>query len=165
MFLGFFTASFLIGTLVVLDEKESLEIFDEFNRTIASINSLEIFFNNLSVGLPAFIPGFGPVWGLYSGWSTGVTFSAIISHSPDLENFSPLDLFYASSFGFLELVAYSIAMSRGAFLIFAFIQKSTKKSLIIWTLIEILIVIILLIIGGILESSLINSEPLSISDL
>ncbi len=42
MFLGFFTASFLIGTLTVLDEEESLAIFDEFNQTITDIDSLEI---------------------------------------------------------------------------------------------------------------------------
>ncbi len=164
MFLGFFTASFLIGTLTVLDEEESLAIFDEFNQTITDIDSLGIILNNLSVALPTFIPGFGPAWGLYSGWSTGVTFSAIISMSPTMTNFQPLDLFYASPFGFLELVAYSIGMSRGAFLIFAFVQKSPKKPLIIWSLIEISIAIILLIIGGVMESSMIE-HPLSIDDL
>lgn len=164
MFLGFFTVSFLIGTLSVLDEADALEIFNEFNQTITDIDSMDIFLNNLSVGLPTFIPGVGPVWGMYSGWSTGVTFSAIISMSPAMADFEPLDLFYASSFGFLELVAYSIGMSRGAFLIFAFIQKSPKKSLIIWTLIEISIVVILLIIGSIMESTMIE-HPLSIDDL
>jgi len=53
--------------------------------------------------------------------------------SPGLTDFQPLDLFYASPFGFLEIIAYSIGMSRGAFLIFAFIQKSPKKPLIIWS--------------------------------
>ena len=165
MFLGFFTASFLIGTLSILDEEDALEIFNEFNQTITDIDSIEIFLNNLSVGLPMFIPGVGPAWGLYSGWSTGVTFSAIISMSPEIANFQPLDLFYASSFGFLELVAYSIGMSRGAFLIFAFIQKSPKKSLIIWTSIEIFTAISLLVIGGLIESTMIGSNPLKIIDL
>jgi hypothetical protein len=165
MFLGFFTASFLIGTLSILDEEGALEIFNEFNQTIADIDSIGIFLNNLTVGLPMFIPGVGPAWGLYSGWSTGVTFSAIISMSPEMENFQPLDLFYASSFGFLELVAYSIGMSRGAFLIFAFIQKSPKKPLIIWTSIEIFTTISLLVIGGLIESSMIGSNPLTIIDL
>ena len=31
MFLGFFTISFLIGTLTELDEEDSLAIYDEFN--------------------------------------------------------------------------------------------------------------------------------------
>jgi len=157
--------SFLIGTLTVLDEEESLEIFNEFNETITDIGSLEIFLNNLSVGLPMFVPGVGPAWGLYSGWSTGVSFSAITLMSPELTDFQPLDLFYASSFGFLEIIAYSIGMSRGAFLIFAFIQKSPKKSVIIWSLIEILIAITLLAVGGLMESSMIDSEPLLINDL
>lgn len=165
MFLGFFTASFLIGTLTVLDEEESLAIFDEFNQTIADIGSLEIFLNNLSIGLPMFIPGAGPAWGMYSGWSTGVSFSAIVAMSPGLTDFQPLDIFYASFFGFLELIAYSLGMSRGAFLIFAFIQKSPKKPLIVWSLIEISIAIILLAVGGLMESSMIESDPLTIDDL
>ena len=165
MFMGFFTSSFLIGTLSVLDESDALEIFNEFNQTISDIDSTEIFLNNLTVGLPTFVPGVGPAWGLYSGWSTGVTFSAIISQSPEMADFQPLDLFYASSFGFLELVAYSLGMSRGAFLIFAFLQKSPKKPLIIWSLIEISAAILLLVIGGLIEVSLIESGPLSIGDL
>lgn len=165
VFLSIFTASFQVGALTVLDDDESLSIFNEFNQTIADIDSFEIILNNLYVELPMFIPGFGPAWGLYSGWSTGITFSAIVSMSPEMTNFKPLDIFYASPFGFLELVAYSIGMSRGAFLIFALIQKSHKKSLIIWTLIEILIAISLLIVGGVMESSMIEHEPLSIDDL
>jgi hypothetical protein len=156
VFLVFFTLSFQIGTSVVLDEEESLAIFNEFNQTIADIDSMGIFLNNLSVALPSFIPGFGPAWGLYSGWSTGVSFSAIISNSPELTDFQPLDIFYASPFGFLELVAYSIGMSRGAFLIIAFIQKSPRKPLIIWSLVEISIAIVLLVVGGVMESAMIE---------
>ena len=128
MFMGFFTVSFLIGTLAVLNQEDALSISNEFNQAITNADSLDIFLNNLSVGLPMFIPGFGPAWGLYSGWSTGVSFSAIVSMSPELTDSQPLDIFYASSFGFLELIAYSLGMSRGAFLIIAFIQKSPKKS-------------------------------------
>ena len=165
MFLGFFTASFLIGTLTILDESESLAIFDEFNQTITDVDFLDLFLNNLTVELPMFIPGVGPAWGLYSGWSTGVSFSAIISMSPDLTDFQPLDIFYTSTFGFLELIAYSIGMSRGAFLVFALIQKSPKKPLIVWSLIEISAAILLLVIGGLIEVSVIESSPLTVGDL
>jgi len=165
IFLGLFTAAFQVGTMTMLGEDDAQEIFDEFNEAISDIDSFGIFLNNLYVGLPMFIPGFGPAWGLYSGWSTGVSFSAIISMSPELSDFQPLDIFYASSFGFLEIVAYSIGMSRGAFLIFAFIKKSPKKPLILWSFMEISIVVALLIIGGVLESSIIESPSLTIDDL
>ena len=145
--------------------KKTLAIYDEFSQTIKEIDSMGIFFNNLNVGLPTFVPGFGPAWGLYSAWSTGVSFSAIISMSPNLTDFQPLDIFYASSFGFMEIIAYSIGMSRGAFLIFAFIEKSPKKSLIIWSLVEISIAIGLLMAGNILEYSMINSESIDIENL
>ena len=65
----------------------------------------------------------------------------------------------------MELIAYSIGMSRGAFLIFAFIEKSPKKPLIIWSLIEISIALSLLIIGSMIESSIMESESVSIKDL
>lgn len=164
MFLGFFTISFLVGTLTVLAEDDSKTIFDEFNQSMSEIDSIEIFLNNLTIGLPMFIPGVGPAWGLYSGWSTGVSFSAITSMSPALSDFQPLDIFYASPFGFLELVAYSLGMSRGTFLIVAFIQKSSKKPLAIWSSVEIAIAIILLLIGGLIEPSMIEST-LTIEDL
>ncbi len=132
---------------------------------MSQIDSFEIFLNNLSVGLPLFIPGAGPAWGLYSGWSTGVSFSAITSMSPGLTDFQPTDIFYGTSFRFIELIAYSLGMSRGAFLIVAIIQKSSKKPLVLWSLIEIAAAILLLGIGGVMESSIIGSEPLSIDDL
>jgi len=165
IFLGLFTTSFQIGSVTILNEEDAKEIFDEFSKSVSDVDFSGIFLNNLGVGLPMFIPGAGPIWGLYSGWSTGVSFSAIISMSPDLTNFQALDIFYASSFGFLEIVSYSIGMSRGAFLFFALIKRSPKKQLIIWTLLEISIVVILLAIGGMIESSMIEPQPLSIKDL
>jgi len=165
IFLGLFTASFQAGTMTVLDKEDALKIFNEFNETVTDIDFFGIFLNNLGVGLPMFVPGFGPAWGLYSGWSTGVSYSAIISMSPELNDFQALDIFYSSSFGFLEIVAYSVGMSRGAFLIFALIKKFPTKQLIIWSIIEISIVVILLVIGGILESSTTEPKPLSIDDL
>jgi len=62
VFLGFFTVSFQIGTSTVLDEEESLAIFNEFNQTITDIDSMGIFLNNLTIALPTFIPALGYLW-------------------------------------------------------------------------------------------------------
>ncbi len=151
IFVGLFTVSFQIGATTELSLDDSMEILADFQNTMEDIDSTDIFLNNLSIGLPSFIPGFGPVWGLYSGWSTGITLSGIYFMLPELSNSEPLDIFYASPFGFLELIAYSIGMSRGAFLVFSFVKRHSINSILKWTLVEIGIVVVLLGIGGALE--------------
>jgi len=142
--MGLFTISFQIGATTELSLEDSLAILDEFTNTMEDIDSAGIFLNNLSIGLPSFIPGIGPAWGLYAGWSTGITISGIYSMYPELSDSQPLDIFYASPFGFIELIAYSIGMSRGAFLVFSFVKHHSMKSILKWTIVEIGIVVALL---------------------
>jgi len=151
VFVGLFTASFQIGANTELSLEDSLAILYDMENTMENIDAMGIFFNNLSIGLPNFIPGFGPAWGLYSGWSTGVAVSGIWSMSPDLSDISPLVIFYATPFGFMELIAYSIGMSRGAFLIFSFVKRHSMKPILMWTGVEIGIVVALLAVGGVME--------------
>jgi len=155
VFVGLFTVSFQIGATTELSLDESLEILSNFENTIQDIDSVGIFLNNLSIGLPTFVPGLGPVWGLFSGWSTGITISGVWSMSPDMSDAIPLDIFYASPFGFLELIAYSIGMSRGAFLVFSFVKHHPINSILMWTLVEIAIAVALLAVGSIMEISMI----------
>jgi len=143
--------SFQIGSTTELSREDALELFADFVTAIENADSMSIFLNNLSIGLPNFIPGVGPIWGIYSGWSTGVALSAIVYLTPELSDFQPLDIFYATPFGFIELIAYSIGMSRGAFLIFSFVKRHSINSILKWTLVEIGIVVALLGIGGAVE--------------
>ena len=149
--MGLFTISFQIGSTTELSREDALELFADFATAVENADSMSIFLNNLSAGLPNFIPGVGPIWGIYTGWSTGVALSAIVSMTPDLADFQPLDIFYATPFGFIELIAYSIGMSRGAFLIFSFVKRHSINSILKWTLVEIGIVVALLVIGGAVE--------------
>ncbi len=151
VFVGLFTASFQIGSTTELEREDVLELYAGFIAALENADSTSIFLNNLTVGLPSFIPGFGPVWGIYSAWSTGVSLSAIVSMTPELSDFNPLDIFYGSPFGFIELIAYSIGMSRGAFLIFSFVKRHSIKLILKWTLVEMGIVVALLGIGGAVE--------------
>ena len=155
VFFGLFTASFQIGATTELSEEESLAILHDFADTMEDVDSTGIFLNNLSTGLANFIPGIGPAWGLYAGWSTGIAISGIWSFVPELSDSQPLDIFYASPFGFMELIAYSIGMSRGAFLIFSFVKHHSMKSVLKWTVVEIVIVVALLAVGGVMEISMI----------
>jgi hypothetical protein len=57
----------------------------------------------------------------------------------------------------MELVAYALATSRSYLLIFAIIKKITLRPQIIPLGIEIGIVVILLLAGGLLESAMIQN--------
>ena len=153
--MGLFTASFQIGATTELSLEDSIEILADMENTMTDIDSVGIFLNNLSIGLPNFIPGIGPAWGLYTGWSTGIAVSGIWSFIPELSDSQPLDIFYASPFGFIELIAYSIGMSHGAFLVFSFVKRHSMKSILKWTIVEIAIVVALLVVGAIMEISMI----------
>ena len=98
-----------------------------------------------------FIPGFGVFWGLFSSWSTGYAFAAIVISMPEIANISPLSVLFLSPFGLMEIFSYSLAISRSFILIKAIITKTTLSQFIKPTIIEIGIVVVLLLAGGYVE--------------
>ncbi len=98
-----------------------------------------------------FIPGFGVAWGLFSSWSTGFAFAAISATTPELESIPPLSILFLSPFGLMELVAYSMGISRSFILIRVIIKKINLIPLIKPTAIEIGIMLALLLAGGYIE--------------
>ncbi len=64
----------------------------------------------------------------------------------------------------MGLVAYSIATSRSYLLIFAIIKKNNLRPQIIPLCIEIGIMLVLLLAGGLLESSMIQNVPTGVID-
>ena len=103
-----------------------------------------------------FLPGFGVAWGLFSAWSTGFAFAAIVSITPELEQIPPLTILYLSPFGLMELSSYSLATSRSFILIRAISKKTNLKPLLKPTLLEVGILIGLLLAGGFLEDYMIK---------
>jgi len=168
IFVGLFSFFLELGSFFPIDELDAREILFEFMDTVEEIDSVGLFVNNVSLSLPMFIPGAGLIWGLYSGASTGFTYGAIASLTPELSGIPAVSILYTTVFGFLELIAYSIAMSRSYLLIYGIIKKSNLKSQLILLVIEIGIVSILLFVGGMLESSMFKQaqqDILSIDDL
>jgi hypothetical protein len=104
-----------------------------------------------------FIPGFGAVWGLFSAWSTGFAFAAITSITPELEKVPPLTILFLSPFGMMELVAYSLGLSRSFILIHAITKKINLVQFIKPTIIEMGIAVGLLLAGGYLEFYMIET--------
>ena len=170
--MGIFSLAYWIGSLSEVDDEEAKAFLEEFEGLVEGIDGMGIFTHNTQIALPMFIPGFGIAWGLFSAWSTGFAFSAIMSQIPELASMpmfsSPLGslaILYMSPFGIMELVAYSLAISRSYILMKIILRKdpsepSLKHRLIQInrtqpfikpTIIEIGILVGLLLAGGFLE--------------
>jgi hypothetical protein len=149
--MGLFAAVFQIGSMTMVSEEEATIFMSEFEKLVKDIDAMGIFLHNSTISLPMFIPGFGVIWGLFSAWSTGFAFSAIVSISPELAKIPPLAILFLSPFGIMELTAYSIATSRSFILIKAVYTKSNLITFLKPTIMEIGIVIGLLLGGGYLE--------------
>lgn len=151
IFMGLFTTAYQIGSMSTVSEEEATTFMSEFEKLVKDIDAMGIFLHNSTISLPMFIPGFGVIWGLFSAWSTGFAFSAIVSISPELAKIPPLAILFLSPFGIMELTAYSLATSRSFILIKEVYRKSNLIPFLKPTIIEIGIVIGLLLAGGYLE--------------
>ena len=156
IFIGIFSISYSIGSESKLSTEETKSFIKEFQHAVEGIDAIGIFEHNTSVALPMFIPGFGIAWGSFAAWSTGVAFRALVSTTPILAKFPPLALIYLSPFGVMELVAYSIGMSRSFLLINTIIKKGPLKAELRNTAIEVGIVVGLLLAAGFIEYAMIQ---------
>jgi len=151
IFLGIFAAAFQIGSMTSVSEEEAEAFMSEFKELVLDIDAFGIFIHNTIIALPMFIPGFGVAWGLFSAWSTGFAFAAIASTIPEIGEIPPLSILFLSPFGLMEIVAYSIGISRSFILIRAVSKKINLIPFIKPTVTEIGIVVALLLAGGYLE--------------
>lgn len=154
--MGLFSVVYQLGSMSDVSDEEASTFMNEFEELVKDIDAVGIFVHNTTISLPMFIPGFGVAWGLFSAWSTGFAFSAIVSITPELAEIPPLAILYFSPFGLMELVAYSLATSRSFILIKAISKKKSLVQFVKPTGIEIGIVIGLLLAGGFLEDYMIK---------
>lgn len=154
--MGLFSAAYQLGSMSEVSDEEANTFMAEFKDLVEDIDAVGIFVHNTTISLPMFIPGLGVAWGLFSAWSTGFAFSAIVSITPQLEKIPPLAILYLSPFGLMELCAYSLATSRSFILIRAISKKVSLSPFLKPTGIEIGIVVGLLLAGGYLEDYMIK---------
>ena len=154
--MGIFSLSFQIGATSQVSPEEANDFVQEFLSATQDSDGFAFFVNNVSASLPMFVPGLGVILGIYSGWSTGFGFAALITMAPGLANIEPLTILFYSPYGIMEVTAYSIAMSRSFHVVYSLVKKINPKSLIKPSLIEIGIVIGLLVIAGFLEEYMIK---------
>ena len=156
VFMALFTLAFQLGSMIEVNEDEAKIFMEEFEKLVEGIDAVGIFVHNTTIALPMFIPGFGVAWGLFSAWSTGFAFAAIVTLTPELKEIPPVSILYLSPFGLMELFAYSLATSRSFILIRAIIKKTNLSQFLKPTLIEIGILVGLLLAGGFLEDYMIK---------
>ena len=84
IFMAIFSLAYWTGSLSEVDDEEAKAFLEEFESLVEGIDAMGIFTHNTQIALPMFIPGFGIAWGLFSAWSTGFAFSAIMSQIPEL---------------------------------------------------------------------------------
>lgn len=157
-----FAAVFQAGSMSQVSDLEAEIFMNEFEKLIDGIDALGIFLHNTTIALPMFIPGIGVAWGLVSAWSTGFAFAAISVSMSGIDGATlpaPLAILFLTPFGLMEIIAYSLAMSRSLLLFVAIIRRQQQQRLSTHlppTLIEICIVVSLLLAGGYVELFLIE---------
>ena len=156
IFIAVFSAAYTAGSESSLSEKDSKTFIKEFQHTVQGIDAIGIFTHNVSVALPMFVPGFGMIWGAFAAWSTGLAFRALVSTTPALSKLPPLAIIYLSPFGIMELIAYSIGMSRSYMLLIAILKRTGYRREIRPTLIDVGIAIALLLAGAFIEYAMIE---------
>ncbi len=157
IFIGIFSAAYSAGSASSISKQDSKSFIKEFEQAVEGIDAVGIFMHNSSVALPMFIPGFGMAWGSFAAWSTGLAFKALVSTTPALAKLPPLAVIYLSPFGIMELIAYSIGMSRSFLLINTILKRKTAlKEEIRPTVIEVGIVIGLLLAAAFIEYAMIQ---------
>lgn len=157
IFMGIYSLAFQFGAVSEVSPEDANSFVQDFLSSTQDIDAIGIFSNNISALLPMFIPGAGTILGIYSGWSTGFGFAAIGTMAPALADIEPLSILYYSPYGLIELVAYSIAMSRSFVVVYSLIRKANFTSLIKPSFIEIGIAVVLLLIAGFVEEYMIAS--------
>ena len=157
IFIAIFSAAYSVGSASNMSEQDSKSFIKEFQQAVEGIDAIGIFAHNTSVALPMFVPGFGVAWGSFAAWSTGLAFRALVSTTPSLAKLPPLAILYLSPFGIMELIAYSIGMSRSFLLVNTILRKKTELRYELRpTIIEIGIVIALLLAAAFIEYAMIQ---------
>jgi len=148
IFMAVFSATFSVASEIELPPQEAEQVRNQITEKIAGGNTSTIFLNNIVLGLVMFIPVVGVLLGIGSAFATGLAFSTFALEIP------AYTILFFSPFGFImELLAYSIAMSRSLFLVKY--RKQIRKQVKI-TLIEMGIVSGLIFFGSIIEAYLIG---------
>ena len=142
-------SAFILGAYTDVDKNETENLRQQFDTQSKDFNHYGLFLNNLRISLLMFVPALGIGIGILSLFHTGLTFNAILESSALSNYVSPLATL-VTPYGALEVLAYSLAISRSGMLIYQ-IAKSQWREYVFPTIIEIGLVTMIVFIGAMVE--------------
>ena len=145
-----FVLLFNVGAYSSVSKEDAEMISNQFREMVKDIDALGIFFNNFRIALAMFIPALGVAIGLFSAYSTGFVFRAIVETTPNLAGIPPA-LVLVTPFGILEVISYGIAMSQSIVLTHSMVLKRDLKSILRPTLILVGIISVMLLVAAYIE--------------
>jgi len=120
---------------------------------------LGIFKNNVQIALLEFIPGFGPGFGAYSCYDTGLVLAALAQANQSSTGLTGLELFLAlllTPIYWIEFTCYSVAVEESIALIVSIRRKDFRTTEWKWLVGSIFFVVATLFVSARLEVQLIN---------
>lgn len=151
-----FTVALQVGSLIPVDPVEAKAFISGLEAQIKGIDSVGIFIHNTSIALLMFVPFGGALWGIVTASQTGLAYSALITVQPSMSIMPAVGLLFLSPFGIMELVAYSIAMSRSLIVGHRLLKRQFTRLEAKHLVIDIGILIGLLLAGAFIEHILIQ---------
>ncbi|HLN44993.1 MAG TPA: stage II sporulation protein M [Candidatus Sulfotelmatobacter sp.] len=150
----------VIGSFTPISQQDAQNITKDLNQTVTTGREQGtlapyIFGNNLFICLLMFVPIIGPIAGLFILYTTGTVVGAIAisgGYSPALA----LIALFITPVAWLEFAAYSTAMAESVWLFRRLLQGRGIPELRKNTVLFITIAVVLLAVGAIVETALIN---------
>ncbi len=120
--------------------------------------TIAIFENNVEIALLEFVPGFGPAFGAYTSYNTGLATAALAQTNPS-SGLSGIELFLfllLTPIYWMEFTCYSLAVEESIALIVSARNRDFKTSEWKWLVGSVLFVAALLFVSAGVEVGLIN---------
>jgi hypothetical protein len=150
------TVIFGFASTTPLSQADALSLAQSANAINRS--AMGIFENNIQIALLEFIPGFGPAFGAYSSYSTGLVLSAI-AQTNQTAGISGFELFLGlvlTPIYWIEFACYSAAVEESSAIIISFRNRDFLTTEWKWVIGTILLVVVTLFVSARLEVELIN---------
>ncbi len=151
-----FTVALQVGSMFPVDHAEAVAFIDSLKALVTNIDAVGIFIHNTSLSLLMFVPFGGALWGVLTASQTGLAYSALVTVQPSMSFMPAVGLLYLSPFGILELIAYSIAMSRSLIVGHRLLKRQFNRLEAKHLAIDVGILVALLLVGAFMEYELIQ---------
>jgi hypothetical protein len=117
-----------------------------------------IFENNVQIALLEFVPGFGPAYGAYSSYDTGLALSALAQYNSTVgvSGFVLFLVLLLTPIFWIEFTCYSLAVEESLAVLISFKNRDFRSREWKWLVCSILFVVATLLVSARLEVDLIN---------